>query len=103
MNIGRGLFRFWLIGTALWVIYWSYRCATNCSFTTELVVCGFDSILFNHHWSAGVVHDSNNDPWQTYWNLIKGLIEIPILVLFLGIAAKWAIRGFRSSTPPISK
>jgi hypothetical protein len=53
MNIGRGLFRFWLIGTALWVIYWSYRYATNCSFTTELVVCGFDSILVNHHWSAG--------------------------------------------------
>jgi hypothetical protein len=43
MNIGRGLFRFWLIGTALWVIYWSYRCATNCSFTTEFVVCDFDS------------------------------------------------------------
>ena len=98
MDIGRGLFRFWLIGTGLWTIYWAYQYATNCHSTTELIVCDFDSILFNHRWSAGVAHDRNNDPWQTYWDLIECLIEIPLFVLGLGIATKWAIRGFRSSS-----
>jgi hypothetical protein len=96
MSIGRGLLRFWLIGTVLWVAYWAYQYATNCDFTAGLVVCKPNSILFDRFWSAGLVHNRNNDPWQTYWDLIECLIEIPIFVLAVGIVAKWAIRGFRS-------
>jgi hypothetical protein len=96
MNIGRGLFRFWLIGTAVWAIFWAYQYATNCDFEFGDVRCDPYSILFDRRWSAGIVHDRNNYPWQTYWDLIECLIEIPILTLALGIAAKWAIRGFRS-------
>jgi hypothetical protein len=95
MKIG-GIFRFWLIGTVLWITYWAYQYATNCEFTSGLVVCNSYSILFDRLWSAGILHNRNNYPWQTYWDLIECLIEIPMLALALGIAAKWVIRGFRS-------
>ena len=71
MNVGRGLFRLWLVMAAIWV-------------------CLMWLLLHDAKWAFPEAAPSALEPW-----MLAAAIP-PLIVFAVGAALCWAIRGFRS-------
>ena len=77
----KGLFRFWVVSSGLWIIV----CATN-----FYLHCSRDSYKF----FVGRTYVS-----PSYLDIGEWFVAIPALAFVIGLAACWAIDGFRRSNP----
>jgi hypothetical protein len=64
----RGLFRLWIVATVVWVI----------------VVCGVTPLPDEFRWD-----------WELFLKVVAASLGPPILLLPVGAALLWAVRGFR--------
>jgi hypothetical protein len=95
MNLQRGLFRVWAVGSGFWIGYAVWRAFTDCVFKGT----GFGRL-------ACVVHEGGVlSAWSVVSvegatpNMIGGIAATalvpPALTFLVGAAAIWAGRGFR--------
>jgi len=68
-NWRRGVLRLWVVATGLWILYWVWQ-----------------FWLYWSETSAGEVR-----------LMVPIIIGVPIILLGVGVAAGWAIEGFRSN------
>jgi hypothetical protein len=89
-NLNRGLFRLWLVGSILWVMYWVPAYYAHC-YKPSFIACTWDSesVYSQYHDEEFVIA------------VLLWLLGIPAVAFVLGIIASrvrlWIYRGFRSS------
>jgi hypothetical protein len=91
VNLARGLCRAWLVGSLLWIIYWSWRYYKYCHHDfSEYFLCYF---------GGGPSTYYTNE--RFYTELLEFVIGTPVLVFLLGAVAlcvgRWIAKGFRPS------
>jgi hypothetical protein len=89
MNIGRGLFRLWLIASVVWV----GACLLRFDFS-----CFFGSYPWCEWWMLHRVHyyfSSNNE----YVETLALTFGVPIVAFIIGAAILWAVKGFQREKP----
>jgi hypothetical protein len=83
MSWRQGLFRFWLIGTAVWMALWALMVTMACHLLPDgRMTCRTAS----NHWIAEWID-------RTTWTYLKiGLVgfTLPALALVIGAAVVWA-------------
>jgi hypothetical protein len=89
MNWSRGLLRLWMVASLLWIGFWTYWRDVPCAL-------GFN--YFGAKWWCG---DHFVAPPAGYILDITGetfliMLGVPLLVLVLGILARWIAEGFRT-------
>lgn len=80
MNWRNGLFRFWIIVSALWVLYWLYELDPTCIYKIE-------------SWCRDVVLHASSANWL---HLAGVMLGGPVALLLFGWAIFWAVTGFRT-------
>jgi hypothetical protein len=91
INLVRGLRRAWLIGSLLWIIYWSWHYYDAClRDSSEYFWCYFNGISPTYY-----THE------HFFTELLEFAIGTPVLVFILGAVAlwigRWVAKGFRPS------
>jgi hypothetical protein len=77
MNVGRGLFRLWIVLAFLWLAYRLWAGDLSCVF--------------------------DNPPWCRFWTAeiyaryLGWMFGVPVAVLIIGGAGLWAAAGFKNS------
>lgn len=84
MNIERGLFRAWLVGSAGWIAYWVW--AKN-------IAC--DLGAYSAPWCTAFWQ---RDPLtiEEYAAVAAFIFGIPLATLVAGILVLWIVQGFRA-------
>ncbi len=103
MNLRRGLFRIWLVGSCAWFFGWLIYIWETCQ---QRIIPG-DS----EHWKQyqtfcriSLFDDWTKQPqfftvWD-YLNLAASGLALPIAALILGLAGLWAAAGFKARKDP---
>ncbi len=69
--VSKGWLRLWMVGSAIWVVYWSYE------------------------WYLTLKLLSYTIP-EDYWIAFKYIFGAPMAVYVSGLVLRWIIRGFTS-------
>ena len=84
MDLGRGMFRVWLIASIVWIIAWGFRMfvALHCRLGTDHLTCSDspDGLFIQ-----GSLPD---------WVVAVGAVAPPLLVLVVGSALLWIVDRF---------
>jgi len=81
INLRRGLFRFWVLGSVLWTMLCALEFFQHCA---RYIGCEFFTL---YYLGSGYT-------FPTYFDIGKWLIGFPVLAFAIGLATCWAIDGF---------
>jgi hypothetical protein len=81
MRIERGLFRIWVVCSAVWIAYWLWWLAGGCRNYPIGTMC--------HGWLLRELDLGE------YVQLAGFVIGPPVAVFAVGLGVLWAVRGFR--------
>ena len=82
LGVRRGLLRLWMVGSAIWIAYWSWYFYWQCDWG-QVFTC--------------VAPPSLYPAYFTILGVLQRLLAAPFLVLVVGLALDWAVRGFQKS------